>query len=468
MTDIIPDEDFFLSHIIDFLEKNAKEIALPDFPTCETNKEKSMVLSDRISKCDSHWETLKQERHAVDQVLTRVRMELISQRGDCEEIQTLLADLTEQLNAIIEDLKQLKEARQNVGKITQEEFAYLKNLRRPPQVLVHMLIGVATLFGIKQDWADVQRFLLQMETKDKIMRFDPLKCDKQNNQDTIKWMESHRESFDPKRILHASKTFSPLAVWLHCTVRISVRYQDMRDLPKRKEFLSGRVKEVEAKAQKGKELVLELESIEKKVQNISIKQLELKDTLKNQRKEFAVRRSLLPEDEEEKELVTLRRRNSMKTEYPTQVFVNWKSMMTDSKKKKKRASKTEQPPRRLSQVDRLILKDAWSRESETLAKPEDHVRKLTGIKDEVAEQIWREGEGWVDMKSVDKKEEKKVNVKDDEKKSVEGDDQSVQQTKGLLMSLRSEKQAEKKAKAKVKSLSDFLKRLSDRLDEIQN
>merc|ERR1712060_766823 len=185
-----------------------------------------------------------------------------------------LADLTEQLTAIIEDLKQLKEARQNVGNISQEEFAYLKNLRRPPQVLVQMLIGVATLFGIKQDWADVQRFLLQMETKDKIMQFDPLKCDKQHNQDTIKWMESHRESFDHKRILRASKTFSPLAVWLHCTVRISVRYQDMRNLPKRKESLSGKVKEMETNLQKGKGLVLELESIEKKVQNISIKQLE--------------------------------------------------------------------------------------------------------------------------------------------------------------------------------------------------
>jgi len=467
MTDITPDEIFLLSHIIDFLAKNAKEIALPDFPTCETNKEKSMVLSDRISKCDSLWETLKQDRNALDQVLTRVRMELISSRADCEEVQAQLADLAGQLKAIIEDLKQLKEARQNVGKISQEEFAYLKNLRRPPQVLVQMLIGVATLFGIKQDWADVQRFLLQMETKDKIMQFDPLKCDKQNNQDTVKWMESHRESFDPKRILHASKTFFPLAVWLQCTVRMSATYQDMRDLPKRKEFLSGRVKEMEANAQKGKELVLELESIEKKVQNISLKQSELKDTLKNQRKEFAVRRSLLPEDEEEKELVKLRRRDSYRTEYPTQVFVNWKSMMVESpKKKKKRKSTTDEPPRRLSQVDRLILKDAWSRESETLARPEDHVRKLTGIKDDVAEQIWMEGEGWVDMKSADQNKEKKANVKDDEKKSLEEDDRSGEQTKGLLMSLRSEKQAEKKAK--VKSLSGFLKVVSDRLDEIQN
>jgi len=466
MTDIITVEDYFLSHIIDFLEENAREIALPDFPTCETNKEKSIVLSDRISKCDSLWEKLKQERNAVDQVLTRVRMELISSRGDCEEIQKQLADLTEQLNAIIEDLKQLKEARQNVGNISQEEFAYLKKLRRPPLVLVQMLIGVATLFGIKQEWADVQRFLLQMETKDKIMQFDPLKCDKQNNQDTIKWMESHRESFDPKRILHASKTFSPLAVWLHCTVRISVRYQDMRDLPKRKEFLSGEVKEMAANVQKGKELVLELESIEKKVQNICIKQLEFKDTLKKQRKEFAVRRSLLPEDEEEKELVTLQHRDSLRTEYPTQVFVDWKSMMTDSKKKKRRKSKTDGQPRRLSQVDRLILKDAWSRESATLAKPEDHVRKLTGIKDEDAEQIWREGEGWVDVESADKNKEKKANVKDDEKKSDTGNDLSVKQSKGLLMSLRSEKQAEKKAK--VKSLNDFLKSVSDRLDKIQN
>merc|ERR1712060_257861 len=218
--------------------------------------------------------------------------------------------------------------------------------------------------------------------------------------------------------------------------------------------------------QKGKGLVLELESIEKKVQNISIKQLELKDTLKNQRKEFAVRRSLLPEDEEEKELVTLQRRDSLRTEYPTQVFVDWKSMMADSPKKKRRKSKTDGPPRRLSQVDRLILKDAWSRESATLAKPTAHVRKLTGIKDKDAEQIWREGAGWVNVESADKNKEKKVNIKDDEKKSVEGNDQSVKQTKGLLMSLRSEKQAEKKAK--FKSLNDFLKNVSDRLDEIQN
>jgi len=462
MTEKIPDEHLYLLHIINILEEHAREIDLPDFPTCETNKEKSMVLSNRINTCDSLLETLKRERNAVAQVLTRVSIELISSRGDYEEIQKQLVDLTEQLKAIIEDLKQLKEARQNVGKITQEEFAYLKKLRRPPRVLVEMLIGVATLFGIKQDWADVQRFLLQMETKDKIMQFDPLKCDKQNNQDTIKWMESHRESFDPKRILHASKTFSPLAAWLNCTVRISVRYQDMKDLPKKKESLSGEVKETEAVVQKGKWLVLELESIEKKVQNISTKQSELKETLKNQRKEFAVRRSLLPEDEEEKEEVTLQHRDSLRTEYPTQVFVDWKSMMTDNKKKKGKNSKT---PRRLSQVDRLLLKDAWSRESETLAKPEEHVRKLTGIKDVDVEQIWREGEGWVHNDSGDKSKAK-ANVKDDEKKSVEEDGLSGQETKALLMALKSKKQAENKPK--VESLNDFLKRVSDRLDEIQN
>jgi len=499
MSSLAVDEDKLLRHITDGLEKVEAEMSDKNFPQCDLIEEREDILDSRMNDCDALAEELKKEKHEINGTLSRIRADLIHLKQDPEEQMKLLKEFDEELSSIVTDLDNMEEARRQVNSITQQQFALLKNLRRPPKVLEQVLIGVAYLFGVKPgdgddhksnrkkqkyvEWPDAKRFIIQMETKDKILRFNPLMCKMEDIAKTRSWIRAHSSSFQMSRIKRASKSFAPLAVWLNLSMEMAEKYkrQDTMDLNVRRITLTQRANLIRKQLARSKKDTNYIEDMEKKVASIYAKQSELEGRIKHLRRQLGIRRGQLPEVEMKGEDVSLQRVGTHREEFQTQIFFDWKNMMQGGKKKRKRKKKKKKKKKkkngkaeveevkvicRLSGLDPETMEAAHKqdRESYNLDRgSRSTIRRLTGLPqgNDTDIKVWREGEGWVVPDDDEKKVESPPVKKASTSRRALG---SALVMKGLIRRLKSESRARQSVSGN--DLIKFLSMLRSRLDKI--
>jgi len=499
MSSLAVDEDRLLRHITDGLEKVEAEMSNKNFPECDSFEERDNILDSRINDCDALTQELKKEKHEINGTLSRIRAELIHLKQDPEEQMKQLKEFDEELSSIVADLDNMEEARRQVNSITQEQFAMLKNLRRPPKVLEQVIIGVAYLFGVKPgdgddhksnrkkqkyvEWPDAKRFMIQMETKDKILRFNPLLCKMEDIEKTRSWIRAHSSSFQMSRIKRASKSFAPLAVWLNLSMEMAEKYkrQDTMDLNVRRITLTQRADLIRKQLARSKQDTNFIEDMEKKVASIYTKQSELEVRIKQLRRQLGIRRGQRPEVEMKGEDVSLQRVGTHREEFQTQIFFDWKNMMGGKKKRKRKKKKKKKKKKngkdqeeeveevkvicRLSGLDPETMEAAHKqdRESYNLERASrSTIRRLTGLTqdNDTDIKVWREGEGWV----VPDDDEKKVESPPAKKATPRRTLGSAMVMKGLIRRLRSESRARQSVSGN--DLIKFLSMLRSRLDKI--
>jgi len=502
MSSFAVNEEKMLRHITDRVEKVEADLKNKNFPECDLIEERDQILTSRISECDTLAKELKTEKHEVSETLDRIRADLVHLKQDPDEQMKQLQEFDEELSSIVRDLDNMNDARREVNSITQEQFAVLKTLRRPSKVLEHVLIGVAYLFGVQPgdrddhksnrrkqkflEWPDARRFMIQMETKDKILRFNPLICKTEDIEKTRSWIRAHSSSFKMSRIKRASKSFAPLVAWLNLSMELAERYKDTMDLNVRRITLTQRANLVRKQLTRSKQDNNWIEEMEKKVASIHAKQVELEESIMRQRRQLEIRRGQRPEVEMKGEDVSLNRVGTLRGEYQTQIFFDWKNMMKDGKKKRKKKKKKKKKRNekqqeveeeevkiicRLSGLDPATMEAAHrkDRESYNLEKQSISVRRLTGLTEDRQSdvKVWREGEGWVIPDEEEKKEVSgKVTLIADEKRvSVRNRPLgSAVVMKGLFRRLKSE--SLQRQSFVRNDLMKFLSILRSRLDKI--
>lgn len=487
-----------LKHITSGVEKMEAELSNKNFPECESKEENSEILNSRIRDCDALINELQNEQAVVSKTLDKIRGGLTTLRKDPEEQIKKLRAFEEDLSVLVKDQGSMEEARRQVSSINQQQFAALKNLRRPPKILEELIIGIAYLFGVNSrdgskstrkktpviQWADARRFIIQMETKEKILKFNPLICKMEDIEKSRHWIQRHASSFDMARIKRASKSFAPLAAWLNLSMQLAVKYKNTTDLNVRKITLNQRINKIRNWLARSRKDTNYIENIEKKVSGIFDKQRELEKSVRNQRKKLEKRLGNLSDKETRRESISLQHVDTLRGEYHTEVFCDWKAMMKDSKKKKKTKKKRKRKKKVKPQDDdeevKLIchLSEMDSKETEEAKRQKGReeyimrnrtksIRNLTGLtgENENEVKVWREGQGWV-IPDEEKKDDEKTGKRtvEEEKRSGHGPSGSASIMKGLIKHLRSESQMRQSMGGN--ELMKFLSVIRARLDTI--
>jgi len=507
-------DDSILVHITSRVEKLEAELSNKDFPECEFEDEIEEILDSRIKDCDELLKELSKDKKEVSKTIDRIRADLIHLREDPEEQIRKLVQFEDELSIIVKDKDSMDRAREQVASITAQQFSDLKNLRRPPKVLEEVLIGIAYLFGVKPgeserrksftkktrrkkkpapaviQWADAKRFMLKMETREKILRFNPLMCKTEDIEKARSWIKEHSESFNMERLRRASRSFAPLAAWINLSMELASKHKNTRDLDVKLIMLTEKTNEIRKQLARSKKDTSFIENMEKKVSGIYNKQVELEECVVKQKNELQKRRGNIPERRKKRESISLQHVDTLRGEYQTQIFFDWKTMMQDNKKKKKKKKKKKTKRKRKEQPKdddeevKLIctlttsskLNDTES-DSETRKKNREKymmqtksksIRKLTGVESEI--KVWVEGEGWTipdDEKKEDVGKTSSMLSIEEEKERPRPRHRQKRSAiimKGLIKSLQSESKLRELETGN--QLMKFLAKIRARLDKI--
>jgi len=512
MADLDDNEKIVLKHITSYVEKLEAELSDKDFPKGESNEERGEILNSRIKECDDLLKKLDDEKEEVSKTLDQIRDNLMHLKQDPEQQVKKLLQFEDELSIIVKDQNNMEEARQQVDCITPQQFAALKNLRRPPKVLEEVLIGIAYLFGVKPgesvrrrsfgkktrkkkpaiiQWADAKRFIMQRETKEKILRFNPLTCEMEDIQKARSWIKEHAASFDMERIRRASGSFAPLAAWINLSMGLAVKYKHKMDLDVKRIMLTDKANEIRKQLAMSKKDTAYIDNMEKKVSDIYNKQIELEDCVGKLQQKLQKRRGNIPEKRRKRDSITLKRVETFREEYQTQIFFDWKTMMNDNKKKKKKKKgkkKKKEQSEEYEEVDLICKLTSSSKLNEPESESKEAARQkgrelymmqknsksirrtLTGFTGDGDSEIkiWVEGEGWV----IPDEEKKDELSKTPSMKSVEEEKEHPRRRQkrsaiimqGLIKHLRSESQLRECNAGN--ELMKFLGKIRARLDKI--
>jgi len=130
-------------------------------------------------------------------------------------------------------IEEHEKSKEMIEAIDQQLFAEMKAMKRPPQALQDVIIGVLILCGVEDtSWARCKRFISDRQVKKQLLEFDPRNVTKDARKKCKQWLIEKLDSFDEERMFNVNRAAVPIAAWvkgLFKIVEIFQRLEQFKD-----------------------------------------------------------------------------------------------------------------------------------------------------------------------------------------------------------------------------------------------
>jgi len=224
-----------------------------DVPYCEDPLHDRIILDHLGFKRAMAAQQAKSAQTFMDKLNARmdeIREKIKNHDKDMEEQSKMLVAFEKEYQSkrhVVEEYEKAMEefevCKDVLSKLDERAYAFLKSMRKPPSVFHHIIAGVKLMLGKKDTrWEDCKRFLLDSNSRNEMLNFDPTTINFDHVLMFSEWMQQNPESFAMKRAERVSPIASLLLRWLLSLINIT---EQVKRFQKMKGEKAGALEEIE-------------------------------------------------------------------------------------------------------------------------------------------------------------------------------------------------------------------------------
>jgi len=165
---------------------------------------------------------LKQDLMETERTVKFLLIELKKEKKLQDEVKSQLHTTLTRVKAYETETNLLQNLQNDIAMISKKDFAELKRLFRPAQVLRDLFTGIAMLFKVPgcDKWRNVQKFIAAASTQGKIRRLKPEEVDPETVKKVRQFIDEHEDTINRMAAYQANKKIAPLEPWLRVIVSL--------------------------------------------------------------------------------------------------------------------------------------------------------------------------------------------------------------------------------------------------------